>query len=58
MVAGTFERAFGQLFQQLVILGSDAAESFQRLFGFAARIVEVARPGILIEGDQSGIVFG
>src|SRR5471030_2409549 len=55
MVAGAFESALGKLFQQLVILGADAAEGFERLLGFAAGVVQIARPGVRSKAMSVGL---
>src|ERR1035437_10437702 len=56
--AGALESGFGGRFERIVILGANAAEGFERLFGLAARVIQVSRPGILVEGHQGGVVLG
>src|SRR5262249_21322505 len=57
MMAGTIERSDRELFEELVIFRAQAAQSLERLLGLAARVVEILRPGILIESENRRVVL-
>src|ERR1039458_7123851 len=52
VIAGAVVRALGQRLQQVVVLGARAAQRFERLFRLAARVVQMAGPGVLIDPDH------
>src|ERR1035437_5328295 len=58
VVAGALESGLRKPLEQLVILRADAPEGFERLFGLAARVIQVAGPRILVEGHEGRVVFG
>ena len=58
MDAHSIERLGRQILQQLVVLGADAAKTFERLRSLAPVIVQLFGPGILIVRFEPGIIFG
>src|ERR1035438_8134160 len=52
VIAGAVVRALRQGLQQVVVLGARAAQRFERLLWLAARVVQMAGPGFLIDADQ------
>ena len=57
MVPGPLESAFGELFEQLVVLRSNTPERLERMRRLALTVVELLRPEVLIVGLQNRMVL-